>query len=331
MTENKAPTDIKTLSAALLANAANPIEAERIIKEIHAQFQAITKITGYDHKLEHLAAVPAAKGKALGLNHAAQCLLDFKRTTKFLTGVIAAVREKQAAYPGETIRVFYAGCGPYAPFVTLVAPFFTSEEIQFSILEINEPSFESAIKLIDNLEYSDYVVEVYLADAVTFEVPDAADYHLLISETLDVMLYRECYVPILMNLLPQFNQEVVLIPENVQVTAKLQPPSGAVLLEEPLGAVLDVRKSVAARKGDRSIPAKLPEVRIDFNKFPMARYQTMLLETKVHVYQDIWLETNESPLTLSQPLVLEQPFDYQAMVFTYILEPDIELTFRLED
>lgn len=331
MSDNKAPTELKALVTALMANTSNPGEAERIIKEIHAQFKELTDITGYDQKMEHLAAVRAAKGKALGLNHAAQCLLDFKRTTKFLTGVIAAIRAKQAAYPGETIRVFYAGCGPYAPFVTLVAPFFTTEEIQISILEINERSFESAIKLIDALAYSDYVDEGYLADAVTFEVPAADTYHLLISETLDVMLYRECYVPILINLLPQFGREIVLIPENVQVTAKIQPPSGSVLLEEPLGAVLDVRKSVAARNGDQSIPAQLPEFKVDFKRFTMTNYESILLETKVHVYQDIWLETNESPLTLSQPLVLQQPFDYQAMVFTYILEPDIELTFRLED
>ncbi|MFT5998302.1 MAG: hypothetical protein ACI81P_000755 [Neolewinella sp.] len=323
-------TNIKTLAANLLANAANPAEAERIINEIHTHFKEITEITGYDQKLEHLAAVPAAKGKALGLNHAAQCLLDYKRTTKFLRGVIAAIREKQAAHPGDTIRVFYAGCGPYAPFVTLVAPFFTPEEVQFSLLEINEHSFESAIKLIDDLDYADYVAEGYLADAVTFEVPDAAGYHLLISETLDVLLYRECYVPILMNLLPQFNRELTLIPQNVQITAKLQAPTGSELPEEALGAVLDVRKSVAARNGDQSIPTKLPEVKVDFSALTMTDYHSMLLETRVHVYQDIWLETNESSLTLSQQLILEQPFNYQAMVFTYLLEPGVELTFRLE-
>jgi len=85
MTNNKAYTDIKTLAADLLANAENPAEAERIIREIYAQFQQLTGLTGYEEKLEYLAAVPTAKGAALGLNHAAQCLLDFKRTTKFLT------------------------------------------------------------------------------------------------------------------------------------------------------------------------------------------------------------------------------------------------------
>jgi hypothetical protein len=330
MIENKASEAIKGLATSLLANAANPMEAERIINEIHVCFKEITEITGYDQKLEHLAAVPTANGKALGLNHAAQCLLDYKRTTKFLSGVVAAIREKQVENPGETIKVFYAGCGPYAPFVTLVAPLFTPEEVQFSILEINERSLKSAVKLIDDLGYSAHLEKQYLADAVAFEVPDAASYHLLFSETLDALLYRECYVPILMNLLPQFSPSVALIPENVQISAKLQAAPGSDLPEEDFGLVIDVRESVTAQNGNRSIPMKLPEVNIGFGKYTMTDYQNILLETRVHVYQNIWLETNESSLTLSLKMELEQPFNYRAMVFTYLLEPGIELTIRLE-
>ena len=61
---------------------------------------------------------------------------------------------------GEVINVFYAGFGPYAPFVTLVAPFFKSNEVQFTLLEINKNSVESAKKLINALELSDYIKEV---------------------------------------------------------------------------------------------------------------------------------------------------------------------------
>ncbi len=317
------------MAAALLANAANHPEAERIINEIYLVFREITEISGYDQKLEYLAAVPTATGKALGLNHAAQCLLDYKRTAKFLTGVIAGIRERQAAHPGETIRVCYAGCGPYAPFVTLVAPFFEPSEVQFTLLEINPHSLQSAKKLIEKLRLSDYLSESHLADAVTFRVPDAARYHLLISETLDALLYRECYVPILLNLLPQFRPEVTLVPENVQVTAVLEPPEGAGIPNTVLGTIFDVRASVAARNGDRKIPEKLPDVRVDFSTLEMTTYRQMLLETRVHIYGDTWLEANESSLTLPLKLELEQPFVYRAMVFTYTLEPEIALTFQL--
>lgn len=331
MNKNDTPPDIKALAEALLANTTNPSEAERIIKDIHARFQQITGLTGFDTKLEHLAAVPTARGAALGLNHAAQCLLDFRRTTKFQTAVVAAIRKQRAAYPEQTVEVFYAGCGPYAPFVTLVAPLFTPGEVRFSILEINEHSLVFAERLIDALGLSGYVRERHQADATTFTVPGATGYHLLISETLDALLYRECYVPILLNLLPQFRPEVMLIPENVIIKAKLEPPPGSPLATEELGTIIDVRQSVAAGKGDRNAPSQLPAVQVDFGKYDMTSYQTMLLETLVHVSEDIWLTTNESSLTLALPLALAQPFTYRRMVFTYQMVPSIELTFKLED
>ncbi|WP_020567553.1 SAM-dependent methyltransferase [Neolewinella persica] len=331
MTEKSTPTNVKKLASDLLLNAASPTEAERIIKEIHTGFQEITGLTGFDTKLEHLAAVPTAKGAALGLNHAAQCLLDFKRTTKFLTSVVAAIRNQRAAHPDQTVEVFYAGCGPYAPFVTLVAPLFEPGEVRFSILEINEHSLVFAGKLIEDLGLSGYLRAQYQADATAFTVPAAADYHLLISETLDALLYRECYVPILLNLLPQFRPGITLIPENVVIKAKLEPTPGSPLQAEELGIIIDVRKSVAAGNGDRTIPAQLPNVQVDFSKYDMTTYQRMLLETHVHVSQDNWLTTNESSLTLPLGLELVQPFTYRCMVFTYLMEPSIELTFKLED
>jgi hypothetical protein len=331
MTKKNTPTNIKRLASELLANAANPTEAEIIIKEIHAEFQEITGLTGFDTKLEHLAAVPTAKGAALGLNHAAQCLLDFKRTTKFLTSVVAAIRKQRAEHPGQTVEVFYAGCGPYAPFVTLVAPFFEPGEVRFSILEINGHSLVFAEQLIEDLGLSAYMRARYQADATSFTVPEATDYHILISETLDALLFRECYVPILLNLLPQFRQDITLIPENVVIRAKLTPPPGSPLQAEDLGIIIDVRKSVAAGNGDRSIPAQLPNVKVGFDKYVMTSYQFMQLETHVHVSQDIWLTPNESSLTLTLPLELTQPFTFRRMVFSYLMEPSIELTFKLED
>ena len=78
-----------------------------------------------------------------------------------------------------------------------------------------------AKRLIDSLELNDYVQEIYLADAVTFKIPNPDTIHIVISETLDALLYRECYVPILFNLLPQLGKDITLIPENVLIDLSL--------------------------------------------------------------------------------------------------------------
>jgi len=321
---------IKTAVQTLLSNNSDQIEVKKQIDSIHKHFQGLTEITGYDSKIQHLAAVPTARGKALGLNHAAQCLLDYKRTVKFLTAVVTAIKEKQKTQEG-VIKIFYASCGPYAPFVTLIAPLFSSEEIQFSILEINSNSLKSAKQLIQKLHLNSYMQEYYLADAVTFKVPNPAEYHILISETLDALLYRECYVPILFNLLPQFNPNVTLIPENVKIhfslsTGPIQNPTHQ---EKRITTIVDVREAVS-KYADIPELSQLPDQYIDVKSLNIHQYTHAVLDTEVLVYNDICLTRNESSLTLSQQLDLEQPFNFKSIVFTYVLEPEIELKFGIE-
>ncbi len=327
MIEKETISVIKKFTSALLENSLNQAEIEKSLNEIHAHFQRITDITGFDSKIEHLAAVPTAKGKALGLNHAAQCLLDHKRTVKFLQAIVAAIKAKQKEQPGEVINLFYAGCGPYAPFITLVAPLFHCEEVQFSLLEINKKSLDSSKRLINSLGLNDYIQEFYLEDAVIFDVQNADSFHILISETLDALLYRECYVPILFNLLPQFNENITLIPENVLINLSLatQTKSNQDSTEYNVGSILNVRESVASYAGVRQTPSNLTDEKIDLSTLEIKNYETILLDTQVHIYDDIWLNRNESQLTQPLGIKLEHPLQYNTIIFTYYLEPEIEL------
>ncbi len=332
MSNKEIINSLKKSTLTLLESSLNQEEIEKELNDIHLHFQRLTEITGFDSKIEHLAAVPSAKGKALGLNHAAQCLLDYKRTVKFLKAVVLAIKEKQKKHPKETIHFFYAGCGPYAPFISLIAPLFSPNEIQFTLLEINKASIQSAKKLIKSLDLTDYVQEFYLADAVTFKVPEANKFHILFSETLDALLYRESYVPILYNLLPQFNKDVTLIPENVLINMSLSnnTKANSDLPEHKMGNILNVRQVIASHKGKQHTPIQLPDKKIDFTSLNMNAYKSMLLDTQVHVYDNIWLNRNESSLTLPLEMTLEQPFLNNAIIFTYQIEPDIELKCKLE-
>ncbi len=330
MTEPKARAIIEAFTSAVSNDLLSASEAEEKINGIHAHFQRITEVSGDDMTIEHLAAIPAAKGKALGLNYAAKCLLDYQRTTKFLRAIVLGIRDEQKKRPGELIKVFYAGCGPYATLMTLAAPLFASNEVQFSLLEINEQSVTSAKRLIDALGLSEHVAAFYTADATTFKVPEAGTFHMLISETLDAVLFRECYVPILMNLLPQFRKEVVLIPENVILSLSRSPgpDEGADAEEHAMSDVLNVREAIASHSGP--IPAKLPEKMVDLKSLDRGFTSKLILDTRVHVRGDIWLYRNESPLSLPLEMTIEQPLQKESLVFTYVMEPEVELTCRFE-
>ena len=316
--------DLKNLSIDLINSDADSDTIKSSIDEVHNYFREVTEISGYCSDVKNMITLPATSGMALSINHAAQCLLDYKRTYKFLKGFVKAIEDKQKQHPNETIQVFYAGCGPYAPFVTLVAPLFTPEEIQFSLLEINKDSLGKAEKLIENLKLTDYISACYLSDATTFKIDQSKSYHILFSETLDALLYRECYVPILWNLMPQFPAEITIIPQNVKVDLFFKEKS-----KETFEATLfDVKKEVEISNSKLDLPEQFNSVRIDLSQADS--YDRIVLVTEVQVYKELLLERNESSLTLTLEMEIEKPIVNKAVLFTYHTKPNMELKFTLE-
>lgn len=291
------------------------------IDTIHTYFKELTNISGYEQNIENLAAIPTARGKALGLNHAAQCLLDYNRTVKFLRAVVMTIKEKLQKNPNQPVSIFYAGCGPYAPFMSLIAPLFTPNEINFSLLEINQNSLLSVKKLIKNLNLNNYKIDFYEADAITFNVSNAANYDILISETLDALLYRESYVPILFNLLPQFSENIKLIPENVIVEFNLKSNNTD---EEKNIEILNVRKALALNN-QSEIPKILAPKQVDLASINIDKYDNLFLDTRVIVQNDIELTRNESSLTIPLKLNIEPSYKDKKLIFQYHMDDDIEL------
>ena len=315
--------DLRVLSRKLLDSHLEDEEAKIIIDEIYAHFKEITSISGYDSDISKMIALPARKGMALSVNHAAQCLLDYHRTRKFLKGFYAAIVDKQKDYPNETIQIFYAGCGPYAPFLTLIASLFNPEEIQFSLLEINKDSLEKAELLIERLELTNYVTACFLSDATTFKIKKPNQYHILFSETLDALLYRECYVPILWNLLPQLPPETAVIPENVKIDLYFKERNNEVFDS----TIFDVRKRVKTYLPFSLLPGEFKSTIIPLNN--KDKYDKLLLTTEVQIYKEHNLTRDESSLSKSLEIQIEKPITHKAVYFTYYTSPNMELKYAL--
>lgn len=334
MNPQKPIPNLSQLSTSLMANHANQPEVEQIINEIHQHFADLTSISGYDQEIKHLAAVPTSKGMALSLNHAAQCLLDYKRTVQFLRGTVAAIKDKQQQYPNQCIHIFYAGCGPYAPFVTLVAPLFEPEAVQFSLLEINQESLETARKLIVSLGLAPYIQHYYNADATTFKIPAPETYHILFSETLDALLYRESYVPILWNMLPQLSENTTLIPENVVIqlnastNASDTTNEGISNVEQYAGCIFDVRQTLLAYKEVDSLPIQFPSFKFKLTKKPAISH--LIIDTEVYIYGAFKLTRGASSLTLPFNMELPNPLTQENIIFNYHLTPQVELKCQFE-
>lgn len=215
---NKAQVEIVRQSAYSLINCADNIGLmKRTVDELYRIFSSITGVTM--DRLNSDEAVMLPSGKAISTAAAAHCLLEMMRTTVFLRGINKAISVKLSEANGKPISMLYAGTGPYA---TLVAPLlllFNPSEIKVDLLDINQVSLSSAVKVLEQLGLGQFIGSVYLADAAIFKVEK--NYDVVISETMQAALKKEPQVAIMQNLIPQMKKDAIFIPEAITIEAAL--------------------------------------------------------------------------------------------------------------
>ena len=329
---------IDALAAYLLDPDIEQAHQEAIIDRIHELFSEIVIVSGFDGHEDWQNDVQASSGMAISVNEAARCLLDYRRTGQFLRGFHKAILEAQRRFPGETIEVLYAGCGPYAPFFTLVAPMFPPGTVQFTLVEINETSLSIARKLIGEMELDVYLRECLQSDATLLKVPDPGRFHILFTETMDTALEREPIVPILLNLIPQLRPDVMILPRNVLVEAvffrekdlsrgldglwdlsnKDQGSSLGIVME--LDEALHTYLSMPAPEDNifHEIQLKLPD--------PEWR-EYFALFTTIEIWDGIFLYKNESEITDVRVRKVDDLPPCEYINFEYALVEEPMLTF----
>lgn len=150
---------------------------------------------------------------------AAHCLIDFNRTIKFIQGLHQAIKDMGVKYPGETIHIFEAGCGPYATLMTCFTTIYTSDQVKFFLTDINADALDKVNLLYSKLDISDYLIDTIHADCTTYQLPDMK-FHIFVSETLDAGMEDQPQIPIMNNLLPQMDSDSVFIPQSIYLNVQ---------------------------------------------------------------------------------------------------------------
>jgi predicted nucleic acid-binding protein len=153
-------------------------------------------------------------GKALGMTWAALCIDELMRTKMFVKGLFKAIEHAQQQ-KARTLHVLYAGCGPFATLILPIMATYSAQEVQFTLLEINEVSASNAKQVIGKLGFSDYIKGIHIVDATQYVLDTDVD--IVLSETMQHGLVKEQQVPIVMNLMKQVTKETILVPEKVTV------------------------------------------------------------------------------------------------------------------
>lgn len=333
----KPTSSIQEVAAYLLDPNIQSDHEVNIIDRIHEVFSELAIVSGFDGEDGWQHDMQTSSGMAISVNEAARCLLDYRRTGQFFRGLHTAICEAKQLFPGETIHVLYAGCGPYAPFLTLVAPQFSPGEVVFSLIEINGKSLDIAQHLVKEFGLQEYLLETYLADATLFKVPNAKDYHILFTETMDTALEREPMVPILLNLLPQLRSDVLMVPRNVTVEgvffSHAELPDGIDILWElttdipghSIGTVMDMAEALETYLELEEPDGIFHELQCEL---PAPEFRDFFaLYTTVEIWDGIFLYKNESDITDLRVRNLADLPPCEYINFEYLLGEELELMF----
>lgn len=250
-------------------------------------------------------------GKAIGPTYASLCVDDIFRTQRFIKGIFQAVEDVRKGGK-QNVRLLYAGTGPFATLVLPLTSRFSSEEINFTLLEINEKSFESVKKTFKSLDLDSYVHEYIKGDGTTLKVQEAEQFDILIVEAMTHSLKSEHQVAITYNLLPQIRDDAILIPERIDLNllgvdinkmAQYKTTGdSSIAYFKNLGNLFTLdREQVKLHKKDFEaafpkfiFPMKETVIPEDTNE----EFTSLSIATDIQVYKDIRLQIDECGLTM---------------------------------
>ena len=250
-------------------------------------------------------------GKAIGSKWASLCVEDFLRTKRFCNGLLKGVQKVRSDHPEKKVHILYAGTGPFATIALPLISEFTSEEIVFTLLEINENSYHALKKTLSFFEADDYLDNVLCQDATTYKVtsPDSVD--ILVTEAMMNGLKSEPHVAITVNLMSQLPKEVIMIPQEICLNilgvnseiraANKQSLEAPKSYYEKFGTLFRFNKKEIYSHQDTFLKAfpnfEFPEVKTRISDNANMRYDELCIETHIVVFEDEVLGIDESALT----------------------------------
>jgi predicted RNA methylase len=268
-------------------------------------------------------------GHAIGLTWAVMCIDDIMRTKYFVKGIYEAIQDVLQTKK-TTTHLFYAGTGPFATLVLPLLTILSKEELQVSLLEINETSLNYLKDMITKLGLNGYVKEFIEADATKYQLDKNAEVDILLSETMLKGLEKEQQVPIVYNLLPQLKEDVILIPQKIELILGKVYQQELSFEKREIASVYELTKEMVLRGtqpiqiDDKTIfSEKIISISDDLlnDDIPLSTL------TFIQVYKNNVIDFQQSGLTLSTKIQFEGEKSNQISV-KYVVERQPRLYYK---
>jgi len=300
---------LNNISAILLTEEIDYLQLTDCIKDYRDLLESLTQI---DLKEAKNRANINVDGVAIGTTWAALCLDDMMRTKLFIKGIAKAIIDLRRQKKG-VLQIVYAGTGPYATLILPLLPLYTPKDIQLTLLEINENSYQLVKNTFKQLGFNKYIRNIECTNAITYKMPADLQPDLIISETMLKALDNEHQVPIMLNLLAQVPEKVCIIPEKIELhLAATKMKADCSRIKQSLTTLFEVSQCSLRQilqnkvnQADNLFPTM--ESTIDLTK--VKDYHDLSILTSIQVYGDEWVRFNQSGLTTPKRLTNMEAFE----------------------
>lgn len=325
---------LRNLTQVLLKDEDNFAELTPAINNL---FELFTEASGLNPDDElNRKDIYLESGKAIGTSWAAMCVKEMLRTKYFIRGLYKGVLAARHKFPDTKIHILYAGTGPFATLAIPLTTLFTSEEVQFTLLEINPNSIELLKNTLKAFNAESYVQQIVQCDATTYIADKSKPIHIILTETMQNALQKEPHVSITMNLVPQLHPDGILIPENIRIDAALiNPAENSKRMTDPdwkggryykrLNTIFELNKYTFANNPVHKIPGTdtyaFDEVEVELPKGIDPGYKELSLLTSIKVFDDVELKNYQCSLNLPKKLMYidQKALPSNRMSFQYVI------------
>lgn len=290
---------LKDITSVLLSPELDYTAVRNSCTELYKIFSSVSAFK--ENAPEMQVHISTASGLAVSPYAAAFCISDMMRTKKFLQGIKEAVSAKLKEHPGRPVKIFYAGCGPFATLLTPLTTVFNPAQMQLVLLDINPLSHEYLQKIIRGFELENYILGIEVTDALQYTIPVLYKPDILVSETMKPGLAKEPQVSLISHLLPQCDTRTIVIPESIRIDACLLGNTvnnpGAIQVLKTL-MKFDAALAFQINHNPKEVDVLTNGITIIINDRPAEIFSRLVLNTQINIYGDHQLDFYDSSLTL---------------------------------
>lgn len=240
---------------------------------------------------------------------AARCLQETVRTQAFLQGISAAIKNKLAQH--NVVNILYAGTGPYGLLLLPLLAILKDKRISATLIDIHPENISALKTVITALEIDEYITQIEVADATTWQAENNETYDLIISETMNTLLKCEPQITIFSHLQQFLKPDGQLIPQRIKIGAQLIAAESEQKTSElsdsdhiqkilpaiDLGCFFQCDKNSTAALHNGEMGCLTGEINLP-EAFNTRCYKTLRFTTTIDVYADHHLTENQCSLNM---------------------------------